>query len=122
MIIFMVIIRTHQMAKDRVYSRYTREAGVLLGKQIRLARKQRKWTENELAERAGIVRATLQKIEKGDPTVAMGLVFEVAALTGVKLFDEKSATLSHLLSRTDDKLTLLPNSVRKRRKTIEDDF
>ena len=110
------------MAKDRVYSRYTREAGVLLGKQIRLARKQRKWTESELAERAGIARATLQKIEKGDPTVAIGLVFEVAALTGIKLFDEKSTTLSHLLSRTDDKLTLLPNRVRKRRKTIEDDF
>ena len=42
------------MTKDRIYSSYTREAASLLGKQIRLGRKQRKWTEQELAERAGL--------------------------------------------------------------------
>jgi transcriptional regulator with XRE-family HTH domain len=35
----------------------------LLAKQIQLGRKQRKWTEHELADRAGISRATLQKTE-----------------------------------------------------------
>ncbi len=49
------------MTKDRIYSSYTREAASLLGKQIRLGRKQRKWTEQELAERAGLSRATLRK-------------------------------------------------------------
>jgi len=32
-----------------------------MGEQIKLGRKQKRWTENELAERAGISRATLQK-------------------------------------------------------------
>jgi transcriptional regulator with XRE-family HTH domain len=111
-----------QMVKYRTYSKYTREAAALLGKQVRLERKQRKWTEHELADRAGISRATLQKIEKGDLNVAIGLVFEVAALVGVTLFDDLPSSLVTHLARTDDKLALLPSTVRKRRKTVDDDF
>jgi len=110
------------MMKDRTYSRYTREAVVLLGKQVRLGRKQRKWTEHELAERAGIARATLQKIEKGDVSVAIGLVFEVGALVGVRLFDQEASTLVSHIARTDDKLAVLPRSVRKPGKAVDDDF
>lgn len=111
------------MTKKRVYSRYTREAGVLLGKQIRLGRKEHKWNEQELAERAGVSRATLQKIEKGDLSVALGLVFEAAVLVGVRLFDDESSSLTAHISRTDDKLALLPSAVRKPRKaTADDDF
>ena len=110
------------MAKERTYSRYTREAATLLAKQIRLGRKQRKWTEHELADRAGISRATLQKIEKGDLTVAIGLVLEVAALVGVTLFDETRSSLATHTARTDDQLALLPSAVRGRRKPVDDEF
>ena len=110
------------MAKERTYSRYTREAATLLAKQIQLGRKQRKWTERELADRAGISRATLQKIEKGDLGVAVGLVLEVAALTGVALFDEERSSLAPHIARTDDKLVLLPSAVRKRRIAVDDEF
>ena len=72
------------MAKQRVYSKYTQEAVTLLGEQIKLGRKQRKWSENALAERSGISRATLQKIESGKMTSAIGLVFEVATLVRCK--------------------------------------
>lgn len=94
----------------------------MLGKQVRLGRKQRKWTELELADRAGISRATLQKIEKGDLNVAIGLAFEVAALVGVRLFDEERTSLPAHLARTEDKLALLPAAVRRHRKTVDDDF
>jgi len=110
------------MAKERAYSRYTREAATLLAKQIQLGRKQRKWTEHDLADRAGISRATLQKIEKGDLGVAVGLVFEVAALVGVPLFDDEPRSLASHIARTDDRLALLPRAVRKRRKPVDDDF
>jgi transcriptional regulator with XRE-family HTH domain len=110
------------MAKERTYSRYTREAATLLAKQIQLGRKQRKWTEHDLADRAGISRATLQKIEKGDLSVAVGLVFEVAALVGVALFDQERGSLASHIARTDDKLALLPSAVRKRRKSVDDEF
>ena len=110
------------MVKDRTYSRYTREAAALLAKQVQLGRKQHKWTERELADRAGISRATLQKIEKGDLSVAIGLVFELAALVGVTLFDEERSSLAAHIARTDDKLALLPSAVRKRRKSVDDEF
>jgi transcriptional regulator with XRE-family HTH domain len=110
------------MGKVRIYSRYTHEAATLLAKHIQLGRKQRKWTEHDLADRAGISRATLQKIEKGDLSVAIGLVFEVAALVGVALFDEERGSLASHIARTDDKLALLPSAVRKRRKPVDDEF
>lgn len=111
--------------KKRTYSRYTREACVLLGKEITLGRKERKWTERELASRAGISRATLQKIEKGDLSVASGLVFEVAALVGVKPFEEEGSplTLAGHIAHADNRLASMPSSVRKRRKKrIDDEF
>jgi len=110
------------MAKARTYSRYSTEAAALLGKQIKLGRKQCKWTEHDLADRAGISRATLQKIEKGDLTCAIGLVFEVAALVGVKLFDTENTSLAMHIERTDDKIALLPKAIHKRKKVVDDDF
>ncbi len=110
------------MSKARTYSRYTIEAATLLGKQIKLGRKQHKWTEHDLADRAGISRATLQKIEKGDLTCAIGLVFEVATLVDVKLFDTGNSSLATHLERTDDKIALLPKAVRKSRKAVDDNF
>ncbi len=63
------------MPKQRTYSQYAQEAAVLMGEQIKLGRKQRHWSEINLAERAGISRATLQKIENGAMSCAVGLVF-----------------------------------------------
>ncbi|MCK0159025.1 helix-turn-helix domain-containing protein [Allomuricauda sp. F6463D] len=48
-----------------------------IGQNIKLARKRRKLTAEQVAERAGIHRATLHRVEKGDPTVAMGIYFNV---------------------------------------------
>ncbi len=48
-----------------------------IGENIKLARKRRKLTAELVSERAGIHRTTLYRIEKGDPTVAIGLYFNV---------------------------------------------
>lgn len=106
----------------RNHSKYTLEALSLLGKQIRLGRKQRRWPVRDLAERAGISRATLQKIEKGDSSCAIGLVFEVATLVGVRLFDADALSLSALHEHADDKLALLPKTIHTGKKVIDDDF
>lgn len=110
------------MSKTRVYSHLSADATSLLGKQIKLARKERQWTEHDLADRAGISRATLQKIEKGDPRCAIGLVFEVAVLAGVKLFGDESERLVMHLDRTSDKIALLPKSIHKKPTVVDDDF
>ncbi len=106
----------------RTYARYTREGLALLGKMIRLGRKQRKMTEHELAERLGVARSTLQRMEKGDPKVEIGLMFEAAALVGVKLFEADERGMTALASQTDDRIALLPKHVYKTGKRVEDDF
>ena len=106
----------------RTYSRYTHDAIALLGGLIREARKERKLTAQELADRAGISRGLLQRIEKGDLKCEIGAAFEVATIVGVKLFEADESTLSKHLSRTRDKLALLPKSIRKKPKAVHDDF
>jgi len=106
----------------RPYSRLTKDALTLLGAQVRLARKQRGMTEVELAERAGIARSTLQLIEKGDPRVEIGLVFEAATLAGVSLFVPEASSLAPQIERLEDKLALLPRSIRRPKGTVNDEF
>ncbi len=108
--------------EKRTYSRHTREAALLLGKLIRLARKERRLTAQELAERTGISRSTLQRIEKGDPKVELGITFEAATLVGVRLFDIDDGRLSGQLARTDDKLALLPGHIHKSPAGVKDAF
>ena len=52
--------------KKRVYSHYTKEAAVLLGKSIKLGRKARRFTEHDFDDSVGISRITLKNIEKGE--------------------------------------------------------
>lgn len=109
-------------ASARTYSRYSLEATRLLGGLIRTARKERKMTAQEVAERAGISRGLLQRIEKGDPKCELGATFEVATIVGVKLFDPEATTLTKHIRQIEDKLVLLPKSVRKTAKVADDDF
>lgn len=55
-----------------------------MGENIKLARKRRKLTTIQVAERAGIVRSTLYLIEKGNPSVSMGAYFNVLRVLGLQ--------------------------------------
>jgi len=106
----------------RSYSRYGREAAELFGHLIHSARVGREMTSAEVAERAGISRGLVHRIENGDMGCSIGACFEVAAIVGVRLFEADPATLSRHLGMARDKLLLLPQSVRQSRKTVKDDF
>lgn len=67
-----------------------------MGENIRLARLRRGFSVELVAERAGISRATLWAVEKGSPSVAMGIY--VSVLNALKL--EKDI----LLVAKDDEL------------------
>ncbi|MBY0540132.1 MAG: helix-turn-helix transcriptional regulator [Arcobacteraceae bacterium] len=110
------------MVKHRVYSKYAQETAFLIGQQIKLARKTRKWSSANLAERAGITRETLQRIENGDMKTAIGLVFEVATIVGVPLFTEDRQQLSNNLELIQSKIELLPQRIRTQRKVVDDNF
>lgn len=55
-----------------------------MGENIKLARKRRKLTAVQVAERAGIARSTLYLVEKGNPSVAMGTYFNVLRVLGLQ--------------------------------------
>jgi len=49
----------------------------LMGEQIMLARKRRHLSMQDVADRATVSRLTVSKVEKGDPTVALGIYARV---------------------------------------------
>lgn len=108
--------------KPRTYSYYSRKAAALMGDMIHLYRKERRLTTKDLADRAGISRTTLQKIEKGDLRCEIGIVFEVATLVGIRLFDGDLSSLNLLDERIKDKIALLPKNIHALKGHINDDF
>ena len=109
------------MRRPRTYSPVTLEATRLLGARIRVARTERRWTVAELGERIGASVPTVRKIERGDPTVALGVAFEAAAVLGVPLFDTDPARRRLERRRVDDRLAVLPRAVRQPSE-VDDDF
>jgi len=107
---------------ERTYSRYTLEAIVLLGRLIRLARIEKRMTAQELADRAGISRGLLQRIERGEPRCEIGAAFEVAAILGIPLFESTTSELARHARQVDDKLALLPKAMRQGTTAVDDEF
>jgi transcriptional regulator with XRE-family HTH domain len=109
------------MKRHDALSPITLEAATLLGASVRLARRRRRWTVAELAERVGVSEATMLKVEHGDPGVRLGISFEAAALVGVPLFDEDRARRALEAGRVEDQLAVLPQRIR-RPTEVDDDF
>lgn len=80
--------------------RVARKALVKLGADITVARKKRRISTVSMAERAFISRATLYKVEKGDPTVSMGIYATVLAILGL------AKGLGEIADRINDPLGL----------------
>ena len=111
------------MAKpSRTYSRQNIEAVGLLAEMIRAGRIERKITTRDMATRAGVSRTLLQRIEEGDPSCAIGAVFEVAVIAGVPLFETDPGRLQTHRAALREKLSLLPQHARKSKRVIHDDF
>lgn len=71
------------MKKQIVLPKYTALLGKM-GEQIKLARKRRKLTALQVAERAGVARSTLYLVEKGAAGVAIGAYFNVLRVLGLQ--------------------------------------
>jgi len=91
-----------------------------IGGDIKDARKRRRIPVNLIAERTGLSRTTIHKVEKGDPGTSFGaytaVLFSLGMidrlqdiadarhdLTGIQLLDEKLPERIHLPKRKDDK-------------------
>ena len=80
--------------------RAARQALVKLGEDIAVAHKKRRISTVSMAERAFISRGTLYKVERGHPSVSMGVYATVLAVLG--LVDR----LGDVADRRDDQLGL----------------
>jgi len=96
----------------------------LLGITIRAERKLKKMTEQALAERVGVSRSFIRRVERGDMSCSIGSVFEAAYIVGIPLFDAMPNTrqMEQQIDRVKDKLVLLPKTIHKKTKVIDDDF
>jgi len=88
---------------------------IAFGKQLKTARKDRQWRQADLAERLGLTRQTIARMEKGDPGVSAGQYFSVAWLLGVTILD---------LDQSDQPISknLKTRVSRKKDKPIDDNF
>lgn len=77
------IITNMKSKKTILYPKHQRILDEL-GENIKLARKRRKLTTIQTAERAGIDRSTLYEIEKGNPSVSMGAYFNTLRVLGLQ--------------------------------------
>ena len=82
-----------------------------MGEQIRLARLRRNLSVELVAERADISRSTLRKVEKGDPSVAIGIYAAVLHALNNMDTDLLLVAKDDVMGRTMQDLEL---SVRKR--------
>jgi transcriptional regulator with XRE-family HTH domain len=108
--------------RTRSFMPTTQAAVALLGTQIATARKERGWTAADLAERVGVQPQTISRLERGEPTVAVGLAFEAAVLVGVPLFGADERALPGLATAATQRLALLPSRVTRRPVTVADNF
>ena len=99
------------MKKAHYISPVPRVAAQLLGARIREARIGRRLSLIDLAGRVGVSENTMRKIERGDPTVGLGVTFEAATIVGVALFDEDRSNVEREVRRVKDRLALLPKAV-----------
>jgi len=89
-----------------------------LGADIRTARTRRRMSASDLAERAGLDRKTIMRLEKGDEGVSLGVLGRVLLVLG----EEKR--LADLLDPGKDDVALLleqdrlPSRVRSRRDPV----
>lgn len=110
------------MPKRRILPLPTaRDALTVLGSLIRQRRVERGWTRAELARRLGLSVPTVTSIERGEPQVAIGSVFNAAELVGVELFGVEGEELARLRSQRQQVLALLPERVVMAREDEPDD-
>lgn len=95
--------------QKRVMSRF--------GENLKLARLRRKLNAELVAERAGISRATLGKVESGEPSVAMGAYFQVLRVLGLENDFEKLA-LDDAFGRKLQDLDLVTSKRAPKRKAV----
>lgn len=96
------------------------ELALAAGKVLLLARKQHQWRQQDLAERLGVTRQTVARLERGDPSIAVGVFLSALWLLDLPLTEGRELPTNSLLKLIEQQL---PSRVsRKKERPIDDDF
>ncbi|MDR3440328.1 helix-turn-helix transcriptional regulator [Telmatospirillum sp.] len=129
-IVLMVVMLNMEVAINTVSTpqfptnaaRKAARIAILIGALIRIGRLERRWSEQEAAERANISRGTLRKIEAGNTSVAAGSIYALCALLSVPLFEEMGERdLEAKIKMAGLRLEALPKRIREGKEEELDD-
>ena len=88
-----------------------------LGERLRLARMRRKLSNATVAQRAGISRTSLYKVEAGDPGATMGTYLRVLAVLGLEIDINALAADDKVGRKLQDLALEAPSSAPGRRRS-----
>src|SRR3546814_19410028 len=111
-----------QASKKDDEARYTMGGVERLGTVVQVERMSRGMTAQEMADRLGIDRSTLQRLERGVREVELGLAFEACAILSIPLFEEDAQGITMRLDEMNKRLALLPSRIRPKQLSVSDDF
>jgi ribosome-binding protein aMBF1 (putative translation factor) len=103
-------------------SRATKSTVSYLGNLIKLARKERGFSQHELAERINVSRSSIQRVELGNTKAHIGVVFEACFVLGIPLMGcdkEHVNNLSRMLSYMN---RLIPGDIQNKNIDFNDNF
>lgn len=96
------------------------ELALAAGKALAFARKQQQWRQQDLAERLGVTRQTVARLERGDPAIALGIFLSALWLLDVPLTQGGELPANALLKLIEPHLRSRVS--RKKERPIDDDF
>ncbi len=102
-----------------VYSAPTRGVCTALGSEIARTRRERRWSQVELASRVGVAVGTIRAVERGAPSVTLGVAVEAATVLGIDLLGGPVNTAARVADNRRA-LDLLPQRIRTA--PVDDDF
>ena len=107
---------------NTVNSRATKDTVKYLGDLIRIARKERGITQQELADRVGVSRGLIRRLEGGNTKIQIGAAFEACFVLGIPLMGcnkEHINSLARMLSYINK---LIPINTPSKNINFNDDF
>ena len=118
-----VVYSKHIMTKEPLpLSSSTLSVLNTLGAMIKAARLERGMSQAELSRRLGVSRYTVIALEKGDPKVGVGTVFEAATIVGIPLLADDQRALNKLATTVANLTSILPERGRRKKVVLQDDF
>lgn len=105
----------------RSYSQNTMDTLKVMGNLVALNRKEKGLTAQALADKVGVSRGLIHRIERGDPKCEIGVVFELATLLGIPLMSSEIPVFV-LADTIESRISVLPKSVRAKGKEVSNDF